>query len=674
MYMDRITNPETLNSICRKLAPPLVTLAGATQPEVQYVALRNINLIVQRRPNLLSPKVKVFFCKYNDPIYVKMEKLDILVKLVNDKNVEGVLLELKEYATEVDVEYVRRAVRTIGRCAIKLEVAAERCIKVLLQLIQTKVNYVVQEAIVVIKDIFRRYPNRYEAIIGVLCSSLETLDEPEAKASMIWIIGEYADRIDNAGELLQGFLDSFHEETTPVQLQMLTAAVKLFLKKPAESEALVQTVLSSATEKSDNPDLRDRGYIYWRLLSTDPDAAKAVILADRPVIADDTTILEATLLDTLTRNLATLASVYHKPAEAFVRRARLTYEDEEEEDEEIDVYADDEVTGGGAGSGGGGGGGGGGGMSAGGSEDLLGLGGGGGGASAAVNGGGLDDFFGAPAPSRGGGGVPNLPVCGEKDGLELRAGLSVKGGAPSLELVVTQKAPGAPPVTGCMIKFQVNVLGAAPAAAAVTFAPIAAGASGAASVPLTLQPALFAAAPADPAVIQAALKDNASGRVVFFAIPIAVGFAAGFTPFAAVPAVDRNEFILSWRALAAEHEAAEVARDVPSADANAVQARLGRANVAFVAARPGPDPSISMSYFSAQLPCVRGVRGASRGNDLRIALSLTPRSAAHVLSPSRSATEMPSSWRRHSSRAFKLLSSQPRRQRALPSRDSQSRP
>ncbi len=61
------------------------------------------------------------------------------------------LLEFKEYATEVDVEFVRKAVRAIGRCAIKLEKAAERCIQVLLELIQTKVNYVVQEAIIVIK-------------------------------------------------------------------------------------------------------------------------------------------------------------------------------------------------------------------------------------------------------------------------------------------------------------------------------------------------------------------------------------------------------------------------------------------------------------------------------------------------------------------------------------------
>lgn len=33
-----------------------------------------------------------------------------------------------------------------------------------------------------------------------------------------------------------------------------------------------------ATQDSDNPDLRDRGFIYWRLLSTDPAAAKEVRL------------------------------------------------------------------------------------------------------------------------------------------------------------------------------------------------------------------------------------------------------------------------------------------------------------------------------------------------------------------------------------------------------------
>lgn len=44
-----------------------------------------------------------------------------------------------------------QSVRAIGRCAVSIEKAAERCINVLLELIQSKVNYVVQEAIIVIK-------------------------------------------------------------------------------------------------------------------------------------------------------------------------------------------------------------------------------------------------------------------------------------------------------------------------------------------------------------------------------------------------------------------------------------------------------------------------------------------------------------------------------------------
>lgn len=62
--------------------------------------------------------------------------------------------------------------------------------------------------------------------------------------------------------------------TIQVQLQTVTAIVKLFLKKPDGAQAIVQRVLQAATKDCDNPDVRDKAYVYWRLLSTDPAAAK----------------------------------------------------------------------------------------------------------------------------------------------------------------------------------------------------------------------------------------------------------------------------------------------------------------------------------------------------------------------------------------------------------------
>ena len=308
---------EYKETVLNKLAPPLVTLLSA-EPEIQYVALRNISLIVQRNPEIMKQEIKVFFVKYNDPIYVKLEKLDIMIRLTSVENIVQVLSELKEYASEVDVDFVRKSVRAIGRCAIKVDSSAERCVRTLLDLIETKVSYVVQEAVVVIRDIFRKYPNQYEEVIDPLCKNLDNLDEPEARASMIWIIGEYGERIDNSAEILSTFVDGFQDESTQVQLQLLTSVVKLFLKHPHDTQELVQKVLNMATQESDNPDLRDRGYIYWRLLSTDPVAAKNVVLAEKPLISEETDLLEPAMLKELISQIATLASVYHKPPSSFI--------------------------------------------------------------------------------------------------------------------------------------------------------------------------------------------------------------------------------------------------------------------------------------------------------------------------------------------------------------------
>ena len=67
------------------------------------------------------------------------------------------------------------------------------------------------------QDIFRRYPMTYEGVIPTLCANLEELDEPDAKASLIWIIGEYANKIDNADELLSIFVETFTEESYSVR-------------------------------------------------------------------------------------------------------------------------------------------------------------------------------------------------------------------------------------------------------------------------------------------------------------------------------------------------------------------------------------------------------------------------------------------------------------------------
>ncbi|XAO22694.1 hypothetical protein I312_101467 [Cryptococcus bacillisporus CA1280] len=322
--MNYMEDEGLIRALEKKMGPPLVTLLSSGS-EVQYVGLRNILLIIQRRPAILQNEVKVFFCKYNDPIYVKLAKLEIMYRLAREGNVSEVLAELREYASEVDVDFVRKAVRSIGRLAIKIAPAADQCINALLGLIHTKISYVVQEAIVVIKDIFRRYPNQYESIIGTLCENLDVLDEPEAKAAMIWIVGQYADRINNSEELLEDFAFTFKEEPAEVQLALLTAVVKLFIRRPTVAQELLPKVLKLATEDAENPDLRDRGFMYWRLLTADPAAARDIVLAEKPAISTETDRMDKGMLDQLLLHTGTLGSIYHKNPHTFIRTAKPKY-------------------------------------------------------------------------------------------------------------------------------------------------------------------------------------------------------------------------------------------------------------------------------------------------------------------------------------------------------------
>tara|TARA_Y200000002_G_C22325287_1_gene514370 strand:- start:74 stop:490 length:417 start_codon:yes stop_codon:yes gene_type:complete len=100
-YVDKLS--ENGATLMKKMGPPIVSLmshAHGEFPEIQYVTLRNTNLIIQKVPDLLTRDIKVFFCKYDDPIYVKMEKLDIIVKLCTC-GVSLVLPREKNYSRKI---------------------------------------------------------------------------------------------------------------------------------------------------------------------------------------------------------------------------------------------------------------------------------------------------------------------------------------------------------------------------------------------------------------------------------------------------------------------------------------------------------------------------------------------------------------------------------------------
>ena len=49
---------------------------------------------IHHRPEILKQEIKVFCVKYNDPLYVKLETLDIMIRLASQANIAQVRLKV----------------------------------------------------------------------------------------------------------------------------------------------------------------------------------------------------------------------------------------------------------------------------------------------------------------------------------------------------------------------------------------------------------------------------------------------------------------------------------------------------------------------------------------------------------------------------------------------------
>lgn len=330
----------------RKLLAPMVSLVLLLIPEAQYVGLKNIRIVLEKYPTVLLKELRVFFIKYLDPLYLKLEKLEIVIRLASEQNAELLLGELREYALEIEPVLVSKALNCIGAVAIKLKSSTIQAVNILVLLVEERGGeLVVNEATAVLTQILRRYPKQNDLVtlvVPIISNHILELTETNALCGYVWLLGEYPKYFTGLKDKLQVLVDDFMESDTLLQLNLLTTIVKINVVLPnANCLHLLQNVLEMATKECETADVRDKAYIYWRLLSSSStEAQRKVISAHLPPIKSTISTFNPRLLEILINELSTLSSVYHKPALTFVdplaytriesrtpRRARLNMAD-----------------------------------------------------------------------------------------------------------------------------------------------------------------------------------------------------------------------------------------------------------------------------------------------------------------------------------------------------------
>ncbi|XP_071483951.1 AP-4 complex subunit beta-1-like [Diadema antillarum] len=277
--------PQVHQDVLRRLKGVLLSHLTSTQPAVVYAALCHLEGLLARVSLGLSKHFKKFFCKYNEPLYLRCKRIDLLVELTTENNVVDIVGELSVNCLDVSTRFGQHAVGALGNISHRSPAYVAPCMDALLNLLQLRIDHVSSAVLVEMQDLLSfegKYQDYVDQVLDSIPACWTQLEDAESRCAMIWLIGHHGQRLSDAPYLLESAIDNIMEETsTEVKGRLLTAVTKLFFTRPAECQDCLATILQHCAETEKDVILREKALQYYKMLNTDVKKARAVICSSQ---------------------------------------------------------------------------------------------------------------------------------------------------------------------------------------------------------------------------------------------------------------------------------------------------------------------------------------------------------------------------------------------------------
>lgn len=214
---------------------PLVALLRGPQ-DIQTIALHNIFFVCIMRPEPFVKYVSHFLIHTTDSSQIwrlKLELLSLTFPYCSAHLKNFILNELEHFSQgSSDGDLVRKAVQAIGRCAQSDSKTCLRCIRILLRHVTSIDVHLVEESVLVLRHLIQQDPGSHTETIIWLAKNLDSISNPIARASIIWLVGE-SHGINNgngiAADVLRILAKNFADEAEASKLQIILLAAKVYL-------------------------------------------------------------------------------------------------------------------------------------------------------------------------------------------------------------------------------------------------------------------------------------------------------------------------------------------------------------------------------------------------------------------------------------------------------------
>ena len=243
---------------------PLIALLRSPQ-DIHHVAMYNIVAVCLIRPQSFVRYATHFLVRSTESPEVsrlKFEVLTLIFPYCEAHIKELILSELEHFTRATDIALVQESVRAIGRCAQNETTASTRCLRLLLNQLSSQDGNLVAESLTVIRHLIQQNPQAHIKTVIRLAKNLDTTTNPQARASIIWLVGEFSslpDRENIAPDVLRILAKNFSDESEAAKLQIVLLAAKVYLHylnhtaPPLEQSTTTEDDTTSPKQQSSTP-------------------------------------------------------------------------------------------------------------------------------------------------------------------------------------------------------------------------------------------------------------------------------------------------------------------------------------------------------------------------------------------------------------------------------------
>jgi len=314
--------------IVSRVKAPLITMMTGGSSELMYCLLKHIDVLIELCPGAFDDEYRQFYLRHHEPTNVKYLKIEVIAKLANPDNAPDIVGELSECVANTDTTLSRLSVRSLARIACR-DVGGDGCAENitcrLVEMVDLDIAHVSSEAATALAAILRKHKTLKELIAPPLPRALKYMTENSGKTSIIYLLGECGDIVDEAPYSLEKLINSYDTIQSPnVKIALLTSTMKLFFQRAPEVQKMLGRLLLKATEDVSSQDLHDRALLYYRLLKSavDPQIVRDVINTNTNIEGIASNFAEENfdddIRDELMKEFNTLSIVYGTTSDNFI--------------------------------------------------------------------------------------------------------------------------------------------------------------------------------------------------------------------------------------------------------------------------------------------------------------------------------------------------------------------